>query len=255
MHLNNIVLKLNKITKSFNGFKVVNRVSMTFSKGKINSIIGPNGAGKTTLFNLINGFLKLDNGEIHHNGRRIDGFAPWKIAKLGIGRIFQDVRVFNKLTALENVLLSNKDQPGENPLICLFLRRNALKKERVNIENARRWLEFAGLSDKETTLAENLSYGQQKLLSIARLLAGEYDILLLDEPTAGVHPAMAKTILGVIKKMAEEGKTAVVIEHDMRIIAEISDLIYFIHEGRVTFSGTPEEVLKNHKVREAYIGI
>lgn len=253
--MNDIVLELNDVTKSFNGFKVINKASMSFFKGKITSIIGPNGAGKTTLFNLINGFLKLDDGEIHNNGRRIDGFPPWKIAKMGIGRIFQDVRVFNRLTALENVLLAKKEQPGENPFISIFLRKKSLKNEKLNVDGAKRWLEFVDLSDKETTLAENLSYGQQKLLSIARLLAGEYDIFLLDEPTAGVHPTMVKTILGVIKKMVEKGKTIVVIEHDMRIIAEISDLVYFMCEGRVTFSGTPQEVLKNQKVREAYIGV
>jgi len=253
--LNNIILKIYNATKSYNGTKAVNGVSMNFSKGKITSIIGPNRAGKTTLFNLINGFLKLNDGKIYYNGERIDHFPAWKIARLGIGRIFQDIRVFNKITALENVLLANKDQPGENPIVSLFLRKKTLGKESVNIEDAKKWLKFVNLSDKEDSLAENLSYGQQKLLSISRLLAGGYDLLLLDEPTAGVHPSLAKTILHVIKNMVEEGKTAVVIEHDMKIIAEISDFVYFMHEGKVTFSGTPETVLKNSKVKEAYIGV
>jgi ABC-type branched-subunit amino acid transport system ATPase component len=140
-------------------------------------------------------------------------------------------------------------------LISLFLRRRSLRAEKTNLENARRWLRFVTLADKENALAENLSYGQQKLLSIARLLTGEYDVFLLDEPTAGVDSAMAKTILDVIKKVVQEGKTAVVIEHNMRIIADISDIVYYMCVGKATFSGTPEEVLKNQRVRDEYIGI
>ena len=123
MAFNNIILELNKITKSFNGFKAVNNISITFSRAKITSIIGPNGSGKTTLFNLINGFLKTDKGGIYYDKKRIDNIPPWEIAKLGIGRSFQDIRLFNKLTLFENILLADKEQPGENPLASLFLRR------------------------------------------------------------------------------------------------------------------------------------
>lgn len=249
------VLELKDVTKSFGGLVAVDRASLAFFKGKITGLIGPNGAGKTTLFNLITGFLKPDDGTIHFNGYTTNGLPPWHIAQLGIGRLFQDVRVFDKLTALENVLLARKEQPGENPLISLFRRKNAFNVEKRNLEEAKRWLKFVELEKKEETLAENLSYGQQKLLAIARLLAGGFEVLLLDEPTAGINPKMVKSVLGVIRRLAQEGKTVVVIEHNMSVIMEISDWVYFMDEGKVVTFGLPKEILGDPEVRKAYIGI
>ena len=248
-------MELQDVTKSFGGLVAVDKVSLTFSKGKITGLIGPNGAGKTTIFNLISGFLKPDSGSIILNGRRIDGLPPWEIANLGIGRLFQDVRAFGKLTALENVLLAKNPQPGENPLISLFRRRKVLEIERENLKEARRWLEFVGLWEQRDTLAENLSYGQQKLLTIARLLNGGFEVLLLDEPTAGVHPKMVRSVLDVIRRLTDEGKTVIVTEHNMGVITEISDWVYFLNEGKVVSFGLPQEVLGNPEVRRTYIGL
>ena len=249
------MLELQDVTKSFGGLVAVDKVSLTFSKGKITGLIGPNGAGKTTIFNLISGFLKPDSGSIILDGRRIDGLPPWEIANLGIGRLFQDVRAFGKLTVLENVLLAKNPQPGESPLTSLFKRKKVLELEKENLKEARRWLKFVGLWDQRNTLAENLSYGQQKLLTIARLLNGRFEVLLLDEPTAGVHPKMVRSILEVIRRLTEEGKAVIVTEHNMGVIAEISDWVYFLSEGKLVSSGPPQEVLEDPEVRRSYIGI
>jgi len=249
------VLELKDVTKSFGGLVAVGSASLAFSKGKITGLIGPNGAGKTTVFNLITGFLKPDSGIICFNGYTINGRPPWQIAQLGIGRLFQDVRVFDKLTALENVLLAKKEQPGENPLVSLLRRKSALDAEEKNMDEAKKWLKFVELEEKEDSLAENLSYGQQKLLAIARLLAGGFEVLLLDEPTAGINPQMVKSVLDVIRRLAQEGKTVVVIEHNMSVIMEISDWVYFMDEGKVVTFGLPKEILGDPEVRKAYLGI
>lgn len=249
-----MALELCDLTKTFGGVVAVQDVSLTVSDGKITSLIGPNGAGKTTLFNLISGFLKPDKGEISYNGRRIDGLSPWEIARRGIGRLFQDVRVFDKLSVLENVVLAQSN-PGENPIRALFQRQKTRRGEKENIKAAEGWLEFVGLSDKQNTLAENLSYGQQKLLAIARLLAGKFDFFLLDEPTAGVNPAMVKPILGLIRRLSSEGKTVMVIEHNMTVVLEISDWVYFLDGGQVVSFGLPDDVLGDVTVRKAYLGL
>jgi len=249
------ILELKDVTKRFDGLIAVENASLVFSKGKITGLIGPNGAGKTTLFNLITGFLKPDTGTICFNNYTIDGLPPWRIAQLGIGKLFQDVRIFHKLTVLENVLLARKEQPGEKPFISLFRRRRAIDVEKMNIDEARNWIKFVELGEREDSLAEDLSYGQQKLLVIARLLAGGFEVLLLDEPTAGVNPRMIKSVLDVIKRMAQAGKTLVVIEHNMSVIAEISDWVYFMDDGKVITFGKPQEILEDPEVRKAYLGV
>lgn len=248
-------VEVRSVTKYFGGLAAVNEASLIFLPGRVTGLIGPNGAGKTTLFNLISGFLKPDGGEIWLDGTRIDRLPPWRIAQLGVGRLFQDVRVYDRLTVLDNVMLARRGLKGENPLFSLLRRRAVKREEEENSEEARRWLEFVGLAEKEGSLAENLSYGQQKLLSLARLFAGGFDVLLLDEPTAGVHPRMIKPILDLIRRMAEEGKTVVVIEHNMSVIADASDWVYFMNEGRVIAFGTPDEVLGDPEVKRAYLGM
>jgi ABC-type branched-subunit amino acid transport system ATPase component len=249
------MMELKNVTKSFGGIKAVDNVSFYFSPKNITALIGPNGAGKTTVFNLISGFIKPDKGEILFKGEPITNLPPWEIANRGIGRIFQDVRIFEKLTCLENVLLAKKS-PAENPL-NLFLTPKKIKEfEEKNIEEAKYWLDFVGLSGKENTLAENLSYGQQKLLAIARLMSAEYEFLLLDEPTSGVNPAMIKVILDLIKKLVKEkDKTVVIIEHNMRVIMEMADFVYFMNEGRVETFGSPKDVLSDIRVKEEYTGL
>lgn len=255
--MNKEILELCGLTKGFEGIKAVDGISLAFSRGKITSLIGPNGAGKTTIFNLINGFVKPDSGAIFFNGKRIDMLPPWKVAALGIGRIFQDVRIFGKLTALENLLLAARNGLREHPIKVLLFKRRVSLQEKNLIELARKWLGFVELGGKENTLAENLSYGQQKLLAIARLLMGGYQLLLLDEPTAGVNPTMAKDILNVIKRLVreQEDRTAIIIEHNMTAVLHVSDWVFFMDEGKITSFGLPDDVLRDPEVRRAYLGL
>jgi len=248
-------LELIDVSKSFDGLKAVDQVSIGLQKGKITALIGPNGAGKTTIFNLISGFIKPDSGQILYRGQNIVGLSPWEIASLGIGRLFQDVRVFNRLTVLDNVLAAFKGQKGEKVMVAILGRGKVLSEEARNKEKALELLRFVGLAEKASDLAENLSYGQQKLLSIARLLAAEADVLLLDEPTAGVNPAMIGQILKVARTLAEQGKTVVIIEHNMNVVVEVADWVYFMDDGQIVSFGLPKDVLGDPEVRRAYIGL
>jgi ABC-type branched-subunit amino acid transport system ATPase component len=248
-------LELIDVSKSFDGLKAVDQVSIGLQKGKITALIGPNGAGKTTIFNLISGFIKPDSGQILYRGQNMVGLSPWEIASLGIGRLFQDVRVFNRLTVLDNLLAAFKGQKGEKVMVAILGRGKVLSEEARNKEKALELLRFVGLAEKASDLAENLSYGQQKLLSIARLLAAEADVLLLDEPTAGVNPAMIGQILKVARTLAEQGKTVVIIEHNMNVVVEVADWVYFMDDGQIVSFGLPKDVLGDPEVRRAYIGL
>lgn len=245
------ILRLENIAKSFDGLKAIDNLDLSIEAGKISAIIGPNGAGKTTLFNLICGYLYPDKGRIIYKDRDITPLNPWQRSTLGIGRLFQDIRVFKKLTLLENLLVTFNDG-SENPLRAIFGRRN---REREKIEIAMKWLEFIGLADMKDRLAENLSWGQQKLLCLARLLCGDFDLLLIDEPVSGVNPEMAGLILEKIKELKGLGKTIIAVEHDMDAVEAVSDYIYFMESGKIIASGLPEEILNNQEVMGRYIGI
>lgn len=249
------VLELENVSKSFDGILAADQVSLGFDQGRITALIGPNGAGKTTVFNLISGLLHPDAGTIIYRNDNIAGLSPWNIAQLGIGRLFQDVRLFNQMTVLDNVLTAYKNQKGESALFSVIAPWYVGKEKRSNTIEALKLLEFIGLAEKAQELTENLSYGQQKLLAIARLLAAGSDVLLLDEPTAGVSVQMVATLLDVIRRLAKEGKTAIVIEHNMNIVFEVADWVYFMDEGQVVSFGLPNEVLGDPEVRAAYIGL
>lgn len=250
-----IILELKNLTKYFDGIKAVDNISIGFEKGKITALIGPNGAGKTTIFNLINGFIRPEKGSVFFKDKNITGLPPWRVASMGIGRLFQDVRVFNKMNIIDNILCAFKGQKGE---IFYFpvLARWAVKKEEQSIkEKAIKLLEFVNLINKTNDLAENLSYGEQKLLAIARLLAADSELLLLDEPTAGINPQIIKKLLKLIRDLANEGRTIIIIEHNMNIVIEIADWVYFLDEGQVISFGLPQDVLGDPEVRRTYIGI
>jgi ABC-type branched-subunit amino acid transport system ATPase component len=249
------ILKMDNVSKSFGGVCAVDNMSLGFEEGRVSCLVGPNGAGKTTLFNLITGFIRPDRGHIYYRDRDISSLAPWQIARLGVGRLFQDIRVFNRLAVLDNVLAAFKDQSGEKAMISLITPWRVAREERRMVERAREFLALVGLEGNEESLAEDLSYGQQKLLSIARLLAADADVLLLDEPTAGVTPVRVKALLDLIKKLADAGKTVAVIEHNMSAVFEIADWVYFIDEGQVTSFGIPNEVLGDPNIRAAYMGL
>lgn len=249
------ILDVKNLSKKFGGIEAVADLSFSLREGTITSVIGPNGAGKTTLFNLLTNCIQPDDGFVYHRGRDIARLSPHQIANLGIGRLFQDVRVFDKLTVLENLLVACKNNSGENPVISLLFRTRVAKIEKRNLENALKWLEFVGLSEMKNTLAEDLSYGQQKLLSLARLLANDADLLLLDEPVSGIHPEMVDQILSLIRKIAEsERKTVLLIEHNIGAVLKVSDWVMLLDSGKLVAFGLPDEIRKDRNLKEVYLG-
>jgi len=248
-------LLLHRVTKRFGGVSAVNSVSLEFVEGKIAALIGPNGAGKTTVFNLIGGQLNLTHGQIFYDDVEISNKLPWQIANLGVGRIFQDGRVFQKLSVLDNMMVAFPKQKGENALWSLFARGIVRRQEKVLNQRAYWLLETFGLLNSTHRLAAELSYGEQKLLAIARLMASQPKVLLLDEPTAGVTPRTAEKILRILRQEADAGKTIVVIEHNMNVVSQCADVVHFMESGRVSLSGQPNVILDRSYVKQAYLGM
>lgn len=249
-------LNLYEIGKRFGELWAVREITLGVLPSRITGLVGPNGAGKTTLFHIITGDIKPNTGEVYFNSENITGLPPWKIARKGIGKLFQDLRVFSRLTALENVVVALQEREKEQAMWGIIHPFSIQKVKKKYEEEGMKWLEFVGLAEERKKLAQELSFGQQKLLSLARLMAGRFDILLLDEPTAGVHPKMIREIEELLRKMVEEGnKTVVIIEHNMSVILDIADWVYFILEGKIAFFGKPAHVLGAREVREAYLGL
>ena len=255
MSASDMVLELKHVTKTFGGVHAVDDVSMGFDPGEVTALIGPNGAGKTTLFHLVGGQLRPDAGTVRYRDEELTGLKPWQIAGRGVGRLFQDVRLFGRMTVLDNVRSAFPDQQGESAWRSVLTRWRVNAQEQDHTERAMALLEQVGLADKADALGENLSYGQQKLAAIARLLAMGADALLLDEPVAGVNPGLVDSILKTVRRLAEEGKTIVVIEHNMNVVLDIADWAYFMDDGCRAAAGPPNDVLANPDVRAAYMGL
>jgi len=254
-------LEIDNLKKRFGGVTALEDVSLEFAPGSVTAIIGPNGAGKTTLFNVVAGYLLPDSGNVclTDDGyettaeKTLIGLPPHEIAWNGVGVLFQDVRVFERLSTLDNVATGVKGQQGENPLTCLLMRGRVLKNESNTLEIAKRFLNYVGLDDVAHLWAGQLSYGQQKLVGLARLLAGNSQILLLDEPTSGVHPDMIAKILGLIQQLAgNDGKTVVMIEHNLNVVKSVGDWVYLMANGKVEVFGKPEEVLRDSTLQEIF---
>lgn len=241
------------LSKHFNGLVALADFSCTVSEKEILGLLGPNGAGKTTLFNIFTGLLAPDSGVAEFKGHALIGRPVHKIANLGIARTFQNLRLIRRITVLENVLLCFKDQPGEN-LLNVFFRPDHCERREAGIrEKAKALLEAAGLSEKANDLADNLSYGQQKLLSLVCCMAADAKLLLLDEPVAGISPEMAERILAIIADLPNQGKSAIVIEHDIDALKGIAHRMIFMDAGRKVCEGPPDEVLNDPRVIEAYL--
>jgi len=254
MSENEKYLELINVSKFFGGLRAMNNVSFSIKKHRITSLIGPNGAGKTTTFNAIAGLLRPDSGRILYKGKDITGTAPHELVKLGIARTFQDIRLFNKLTAVDNVLMGMQNRYGESLWQAVVGAVLIKKKSKKDTEKAKSILASVGLSDQFEVLAENMSYGDQKLLALARLMASDAELFMLDEPASGLPVGRVDEFLRVVKNLVEGGKTALVIEHNMEAVMEISDWIIVLSFGQVIASGRPKEIQKNEEVIKVYLG-
>lgn len=246
-------LHVEDLDKDFDGVTALSDFSCSVGEREIVGLIGPNGAGKTTLFNVITGFIPPDRGKADFRGTRLLGLAPHRIANVGIGRTFQDLRLIRRMSVLDNVLLSYKDQRGEQ-LGNVFFRWGACRRQEAkNREAATSLLEWAGLADKADHPADDLSYGQQKVLSLVCCLATGADLLLLDEPVAGIAPEMIGKILSIIRELPGQGKSVVLIEHNLGAVMEVCERVIFMDAGAKVSEGTPEEVRSDPRVIQAYV--
>jgi branched-chain amino acid transport system ATP-binding protein len=248
------ILVLSSIRKQFGGLIAVDKLDIAVDEGEIFSLIGPNGAGKTTAFNLITGLDVPTSGTIQFAGRIISGLPPHRLAQLGIARTFQNIRLFNNMTVLDNVLVGRHSRLHTPYWMSVLRTRAERAEEKDAVAKARETLKFVGLQRRDNDLARNLPYGMQRRLEIARALASEPRLLLLDEPAAGTNPQEKAGLGELIRAIRARGVTLFLIEHDMKVVMGISDRIAVLDHGEKIAEGTPSQVRSNTRVIEAYLG-
>jgi branched-chain amino acid transport system ATP-binding protein len=248
------MLDIRSVSKTFGGAVAVADVSLTIKAGEIAGLIGPNGAGKTTLFNLIAGALKPTSGDILLLGEPITREAPYRRIGRGLARTFQIPRPFGEMTVIENLLTGAKAQSGERMLANWIVPGRIAREERANAEKAMALLDFVGLAQLAREPARVLSGGQRKLLELARVLMAEPSIILLDEPGAGVNPALLESIMSRIAEINARGVTFLIIEHNMDLVSRLCRHVYVMSQGRLLYEGAPSEVVRNAEVIDAYLG-
>lgn len=249
------VLSLNNLTKKFGGLTAVDNVTFNIEEGEIFGLIGPNGAGKTTIFNLITGIYSITSGEIFYYDKKIENLKPFQIANMGITRTFQNIRLFKKLTAYDNVLTACHKLADYNLFDSVIRFRKFKPQEKFINEKTDELLKLMGLWDYKDIVASNLPYGLQRKLEIARALALEPKLLLLDEPAAGMNPEETIQLMELIKEIRDEFKlTVLVIEHHMDLVMGVCDRIFVLNFGIPLALGTPKEIQKDKRVIEAYLG-
>lgn len=249
------LLEMTNITKTFGGLKAVSEVTFSLEKGKIVSIIGPNGAGKTTFFNALTGIYRPDTGTIKFNGKNLIGLRPDQIAACGIARTFQNIRLFADMTVIENIMVGMHVHLKQSPLQTLLRLPGFNREEKEAEKKAQRLMQYVGLKSVENELAKNLPYGAQRRLEIARALAADPLLLLLDEPAAGMNPQETEDIIKLFRDIRDNmGITILLIEHDMRVVMNISEDICVMDYGVKIAQGSPDQIRNNTKVIEAYLG-
>jgi neutral amino acid transport system ATP-binding protein len=236
-----------ELTKSYGGVRAVDGATVAFQHGKVNALIGPNGSGKTTFFNCVTGMIKPDSGRAIYRGEDITGRAPHRIARAGIGRSFQLCRIFPRMTVLENLLVAVRASGLRSQLTS--------SRDPDEIERARGWLRRVGIDHLERIEARNLSYGQQKLLELAGVLMADPETILLDEPAGGVNPALLGRIGALVRQLNDEGRTFLIVEHNMELVMSLSDHVVVFDRGRPIAQGPPQEIRSDPRVLEAYLGV
>jgi len=242
-----MTLAVHGLSKRFGGVVALDGVDIEFAAGAVNGLIGPNGSGKTTLFNVTTGLIPADAGEVTLDGRRITRWPPYRIARAGVGRTFQVVRAFDRLAVLDNMLVAER----RRGLAELF-RQAARSSE---IDRAMHWLRRVGLDHLADADAADISYGQQKLLELAAVLMVDPAVLMLDEPAGGVNPVMIERIATLVRSAKEEGRTVIVVEHNMDLVMSLCDHVVVLDRGRCIAAGDPASVQADERVLEAYLGV